>query len=137
MLAELRSTPATVRLRLREPAPPFHDGQVVGRSGSSRGLAWQQHRRVTEELSKRIDDLHQRFDDLRGDINRRFDEVNQRFGDQRHQAAEFRAEVTSELREMRADMRAHFRWTVTTMVALFGLAVPVWMWFLSLILKIR
>ena len=47
------------------------------------------------------------------------------------------AEVTSELREIRADMRAHFRWTVTTMVALFGLAVPVWMWFLSLIVKMR
>ncbi len=47
------------------------------------------------------------------------------------------AEVISELREIRADMRAHFRWTVTTMVALFGLAVPVWMWFLSLILKVR
>ncbi len=110
---------------------------------------------MTEELSKRLDDLHKRFDDLRGDINRRFDEVNQRFGDlrgemdrrfdevnqrlgdQSHQAAEFRAEVTSELREMRADMRAHFRWTVTSMVALFGLAVPVWMWFLSLIVKMR
>ena len=47
------------------------------------------------------------------------------------------AEVTSELREIRADMRAHFRWTVTSMVALFGLAVPVWMWFLSLIVKMR
>ena len=47
------------------------------------------------------------------------------------------AEVTSELREIRADMRAHFRWTVTTMVALFGLAVPIWMWFLSLILQMR
>jgi len=70
-------------------------------------------------------------------MNRRFEEVNRRFDGMDQRAAEFRAEVTTELREMRADMRAHFRWTVTTMVALFGLAVPVWMWFLSLILKIR
>ena len=63
-------------------------------------------------------------------MDRRFAEASQRDG-------EFRAEVTLGLREMRADMRAHFRWTVTTMVALFGLAVPVWMWFLSLILKLR
>ena len=92
---------------------------------------------MSEELSKRIDDLHKRFDDLRGDINRRFEEVNRRFDGMDQRAAEFRAEVTTELREIRADMRAHFRWTVTTMIALFGLAVPVWMWFLSLILKIR
>ncbi|MBI4561823.1 MAG: hypothetical protein HY724_07230 [Candidatus Rokubacteria bacterium] len=79
-----------------------------------------------EELSKRIDDVHKRFDDLRGDMNRRFEEVNRRID-----------EVVIELRELRADMQSHFRWTVTTMVALFGLAVPVWMWFLSLILKLR
>lgn len=110
---------------------------------------------MPDEVSKRIDDLHKRFDDLRGDINRRFDEVNQRFVDLRgdmdrrfeevnrrfeasdQRAAEFRTEVTAEFREVRADLRAHFRWTVTTMVALFGLAVPVWMWVLSLILQMR
>ncbi len=81
---------------------------------------------MTEELSKRIDDVHKRFDDLRGDINRRLEDVNRRLD-----------EVMVELRELRGDMRSHFRWTVTTMVALFGLAVPVWMWFLSLILKLR
>jgi len=31
---------------------------------------------MSEELSKRIDDLHKRFDDLRADMNRRFEEVN-------------------------------------------------------------
>jgi hypothetical protein len=99
---------------------------------------------MTEEVSKRIDDLHKRFDDLRGDINRRFDDVNRRFDDlqgdanRRFEAVDRRFdEVVTELRELRADMRAHFRWTVTTMVALFGLAVPIWMWFLTLILKLR
>jgi len=81
---------------------------------------------MSEELSKRIDDVHKRFDDLRGDINRRFEDVNRRLD-----------QVLNELRELRGDMRSHFRWTVTTMVALFGIASPVWMWFLSLILKVR
>jgi len=97
---------------------------------------------MSEELSKRIDDVHKRLDDfradvnqrfleLREDVNRRFDDVNRRFDEM---AAELR-ELRAELRELRADTRAHFRWTVTTMIALFGLAVPIWMWFLSLILK--
>ena len=81
---------------------------------------------MSEELSKRIDDVHKRFDDLRGDINRRFEGVDRRLD-----------EAVIELRELRADMRSHFRCTVPTMVALFGLAVPIWMWFLSLILKLR
>ena len=59
-------------------------------------------------------------------IDRRFDEVNRHFD-----------QFALEFRDLRADMRTHFRWTVTTMVALFGAAVPVWMWVLSLILKIR
>ena len=84
-----------------------------------------------------LDPTHKRFDDFRGDINRRFEELNRRFDEVNQRAAEFRGAVTSELREIRADMRAHFRWTVTTMVTLFGVAVPVWMWLLSPILKMR
>ena len=33
---------------------------------------------MSEEVPKRIDDLHKRFDDLRGDMNQRFTEVNQK-----------------------------------------------------------
>ena len=33
------------------------------------------------ELSKRIDDLHKRFDDLRADMNARFTAVDRRFDD--------------------------------------------------------
>ena len=43
---------------------------------------------MSEELSKRIDDLHKRFDDLRNDMNTRFVELradmNQRFNDVNH-----------------------------------------------------
>ena len=81
---------------------------------------------MSEELSKRIDDVHKRLDDLRTDIGRRFDDVNRRLD-----------QFALEFRDLRADMRIDFRWTVTTMVALFGAAVPVWMWVLSLILRIR
>ncbi len=81
---------------------------------------------MAEELSKRIDDVHKRLDDLRGRIDQRFEQVDRRF-----------EQVFGELREIRVDMRSHFRWSVTTMVALFGVAVPVWMWVLGLVLKFR
>ncbi len=32
---------------------------------------------MTEELPKRIDDLHKRFDNLRGDMNQRFAELRE------------------------------------------------------------
>ena len=80
---------------------------------------------MAEELSKRIDDVHKRLDGRRADIDRRFDQVDRRF-----------EQLLGELRELRAEMRWHFRWTVTTMVGLFGVALPGWMWVLSLILKI-
>ena len=59
-------------------------------------------------------------------IDRRFDQADRRF-----------EQLFGELRELRAEMRWHFRWTVTIMVGLFGVALPVWMWVLSLILKVR
>lgn len=46
------------------------------------------------ELSKRIDDVHRRMDDLRGDINTRF--------------AELRADMNTRFAELRGDMNARF-----------------------------
>ncbi len=80
-----------------------------------------------------MDDVHKRLDDLRTDIGGRFDDVNLRFDDVNRRLDQF----VLEFRDLRADMRTHFQRTVTTMVALFGAAVPVWMWVLSLILKVR
>lgn len=94
------------------------------------------HKRLDDlrtDIGRRFDDVDRRFDDLRADMNTRFTAVDQRF----EQVDRRFEQVFGELRELRADMRSHFRWTVTTMVALFGAAVPVWMWVLSLILKVR
>ncbi len=46
----------------------------------------------------------------------------------RSEIGQLRAEVFSE-------MRSNFRWTIATMITLFGIAVPVWMWVLGRIVK--
>jgi hypothetical protein len=87
-----------------------------------------------------MDDVHKRLDDLRTDIGGRFDDVSSRFDDVNRRFDDVNRRLDQfalEFRDLRAAMRSHFRWTVTTMVALFGAAVPVWMWVLSLILKVR
>jgi hypothetical protein len=53
------------------------------------------------ELSKRIDDLHRRFDDLRADMNARFAVVDQRFG-------ELRQDMNTRFAELRGDMNVRF-----------------------------
>jgi hypothetical protein len=95
---------------------------------------------MAEDPSKRLDDVHKRLDDLRRDVNQRFAAVDRRFDavDRRFDAVDRRFDrLDTEFRDLRADMRSRFRWTVTTMVALFGAAVPVWMWVLGLILRLR
>ncbi|MFQ5829713.1 MAG: hypothetical protein ACE5JD_11245 [Candidatus Methylomirabilia bacterium] len=119
------------------------------------------------EISKRIDDLHRRFDDLRGyldrrledfraDMAQRFGALAQRFEAADHRLGDLRGDLTSRLEEVnhrldgldkrldaltvRLDalagaQQSAFRWTITTVVALFGIAVPVWMWVLSLVLR--
>jgi len=47
-----------------------------------------------EELSKRIDDLHKRLDDFRGDVNTRFTEL--------------REDMNTRFTELREDMNARF-----------------------------
>lgn len=67
--------------------------------------------------SDAIGELSKRIDDLRTDVTGRLDEIARR------------------LERLEGQQISLFRWTITTMVALFGIAVPIWMWVLSLILK--
>jgi len=48
---------------------------------------------------------------------------------------QLRTEVFAELRELRTEIRSNFRWTLTPMIALFWIAVPVWMGVLGYIIK--
>ncbi len=87
------------------------------------------------ELSKRIDDLHRRLDDLRVDMGQRFEATDRRIGDLRADLTGRLEEITRRLDTLAAGQQSAFRWMIMTMVALFGIAVPVWMWVLSLILR--
>jgi hypothetical protein len=53
------------------------------------------------ELSKRIDDLHKRFDDLRGDMLGRFTAVDKRIDD-------LRVDVDKRFDDLRADVNRQF-----------------------------
>ena len=72
---------------------------------------------MAEELSKRIDDVHKRFDDLRADMNQRFGEVNQRLG------------------ELRADMNQRFG-DMNQKLSTFMWIVSAWFTFLTAVLAV-
>lgn len=84
------------------------------------------------EISKRIDDLHRRFAALQADLT---SWVDQRFGDFRVDVTRRLEEITRRLDTLAAAQQSAFRWTISTFVALFGIAVPLWMWVLSLVLR--
>ena len=71
------------------------------------------------QLDKRMGFMEQNLVEIRGEI-----------GQLRVEMGQFRSELT-------AEMRTTLRWMITTMVALFGVAMPVWMWMLGTILKLR
>ena len=87
------------------------------------------------EISKRIDDLHRRFDDLRTYLDRRLEDLRSDVAGHLELISQRLDEQARRLDALIAFQHSALRWTITTMVALFGIAVPVWMWVLSLVLR--
>ena len=70
-----------------------------------------------------------------GQLDKRLAEVAQNLLQLRGEVGQLRSEVFAELRELRSEVRSAFRWTMATMITLFGIAVPVWMGVLAYIVK--
>lgn len=64
---------------------------------------------MTEELSKRIDDLHKRFDDLRAEMGARFSGVDKRFDDLKADLTARISAVDKRIDDLRADTNRGFR----------------------------
>jgi hypothetical protein len=120
---------------------------------------------ASTELSKRLDGLTQALGELRADLRQGIDQLRQEVhaGDAalRQEIAQFRQEVQAgdaalrqemqaglaavrqeiaqlrvqELGQIRLEMQAYFRWTITTMIALFAVAVPIWIAVISFVLQ--
>jgi hypothetical protein len=73
------------------------------------------------EISKRIDDLHRRLDDLRADMTTRFALVDQRFVELREDMNRWMGVVDTRFGELREDMNTRFRTFSWQMNVWFGL----------------
>ena len=81
---------------------------------------------MSEELSKRIDDLHKRFDDLRADMNQRFADLSARISDTNKRIDDLRVDMNQRFNDMNQKLTT-FMWIVsawftflTAVLAVFG-----------------
>lgn len=80
------------------------------------------------EVSKRIDDLHRRFDDLRADVGRRLDDLKAEMG------ARFSAS-DSRIDDLRTDMNQRFA-DMSQKLTTFMWIVSAWFTFLTAVLAV-
>ncbi|MBI3990485.1 MAG: DUF1640 domain-containing protein [candidate division NC10 bacterium] len=99
-------------------------GQLRGEMSQFRG-----------EMSQLRGEVASEFGQLRAEMSQFRGEVASEFGQLRAEMSQSRGEVFAQLRELRAEIRSNFRWTITTMITLFGIAIPAWMLVLGYIIK--
>jgi hypothetical protein len=60
------------------------------------------------------------------ELSKRLDAIIQGLGALRANLRDMRREMQAGDAALRQEMQNYFRWTITTMVALFAVAVPIW-----------
>lgn len=106
------------------------------------GVVEQQIADLRSEIGLLRTEIRTEFGQVRGEIG----QVRGEIGQLREEMGELRRELYAELRRLdakidlvatgiRGEIHSSFRMLQFTMVGLFGVAVPVWMWMLSYILK--
>lgn len=115
---------------------------ILGQHDKRLGVVEQQITDLRSEVGQLRAEVRTEFGQLRGEMG----QIRGEFGQLREEMGELRRELYAELRrldekidgmakELRAEIHSSFRVLQFTMVGLFGVAVPVWMWMLSYILK--
>ncbi len=84
-----------------------------------------------------MDESGRTLEMLVGQLDKRMGFIEQNLVEIRGEIGQLRAEMGQMRSELTAEMRTTLRWMITTMIALFGVAIPVWMWMLGAILKLR
>jgi predicted nucleic acid-binding Zn-ribbon protein len=111
-------------------------GEVAAQIRDVRGEIGQ----LREEMAAQMRDVRGEIGQVRGEIGQVRGEIGQvrgEIGQVRGEIGQVREAMERMRSDLYAEIRSTFRWTITTMVALFAIAVPVWTWFLSLVIKAR
>jgi chromosome segregation ATPase len=115
-------------------------GEVAAQIRDVRGEIGQ----LREEVAAQIREVRGEIGQVRGELGQLREEVAAQIREVRGEIGQVRgeiAQVRDAMERMRSDLyaeiRSIFRWTITTMVALFAIAIPAWTWFVSFVIKLR